>query len=93
MNPDAYALPVVGTLGNSGRDSLKLPNFFQFDVSLARSFNFRETQDVEFRLEAYNVLNSFRSGAMDTNLSSSRFGKIRTALEARQLQFAVKYNF
>ena len=93
LNPDAYALPVVGTLGNSGRDSLKLPNFFQFDVSLARSFNFRETQDVEFRLEAYNVLNSFRSGAMDTNLSSSRFGKIRTALEARQLQFAVKYNF
>ena len=93
LNPDAFGKPEVGTLGNMGRDALKLPNFFQFDVSLARIFNFRETQSVEVRVEAYNVLNSFRTGGINTDFSSSRFGKIRTALDPRQLQFALKYNF
>ena len=48
---------------------------------------------MEFRAEAYNVLNSFRPGAIDTNLSSANFGKIRNALDPRILQFALKYLF
>ena len=64
---------------------------------------FKEGHSLEFRAEAYNVLNSFRVGvppgsansaqAIDTNLSSSQFGKVRLALEPRILQFALKYLF
>jgi hypothetical protein len=93
LNPAAFAQPALGTLGNVGRAVLKLPPSWQFDLSLSRVFRFRESQSMEFRAEAYNVLNSFRSGAIDTNLSSAQFGKIRNALDPRILQFALKYLF
>jgi hypothetical protein len=103
LNPAAFAPPALGTLGNMGRATLRLPLAWQFDAAVARTFRFRESQSVEFRVEAYNVLNSFRAGVppgspnsaqiVDTNLSSSQFGKIRLSLEPRILQFALKYLF
>jgi hypothetical protein len=48
---------------------------------------------MEFRVEAFNVTNSFRTGAIDVFLRSANFGKIRNALEPRILQFALKYVF
>jgi hypothetical protein len=103
LNPAAFAPPALGTLGNLGRTTLELPAAWQFDVALARTFQVREAKTLEFRAEAYNVMNSFRVGipagspnsaqAIDTNLSSSQFGKVRLALEPRILQFALKYLF
>jgi Carboxypeptidase regulatory-like domain len=93
LNPAAFAQPALGTLGNLGRATLRLPTAWQFDVGLSRLFRFRETQSMEFRAEAYNLTNSFRAGAIDTNLSSANFGKIRNALDPRILQFAMKYLF
>jgi hypothetical protein len=103
LNPAAFAPPALGTLGNVGRATLDLPLAWQFDLALARSFHFRETRALEFRAEAYNVTNSFRPGvppgspnsalAIDTNLSSAQFGRVRLSLEPRILQFALKYLF
>jgi hypothetical protein len=93
LNPAAFGLPALGTLGNMGRATLKLQTSWQFDVALARTFRFKESQSMEFRAEAYNVLNSFRPGAINTNLSSSQFGLIRTSLDPRIMQFALKYVF
>ncbi len=93
LNPAAFGLPALGTLGNLGRATLRLPRTWQFDVALSRVFRFRETQSIEFRTEAFNVLNKFRTGAIDTNLSSAQFGKIRNALDLRIMQFALKYFF
>jgi hypothetical protein len=93
LNPVAFAQPAVGTLGNMGRTNLRLPTAWQFDVALARVFQFHERQSVEFRAEAYNVFNSFRAGTIDTNFSSANFGKIRSALDPRIMQFALKYLF
>jgi hypothetical protein len=76
-----------------GRVNLRLPLAWQFDMSVARTFNVREAQSIEFRAEAYNVLNSFRPGIINTSLSSAQFGLIRTALDPRILQFALKYLF
>ena len=45
------------------------------------------------QLKPFNVLNRFRSGNIDTNLSSAQFGKVRNALDPRILQFALKYLF
>jgi hypothetical protein len=93
INPAAFALPAVGTLGNLGRANVNLPTYWQFDASLARVFQVREGQNVELRFEAYNVLNSFRPGEIDLAFTSAQFGKIRTALDPRIMQFAVKYSF
>jgi Carboxypeptidase regulatory-like domain len=93
LNPAAFAMPALGTLGNMGRVNLRVPTAWQFDLSASRTFRFRENQSLEFRAEAYNVLNSFRPGVIDTNLLAANFGKIRTALDPRIMQFALKYLF
>jgi hypothetical protein len=93
LNPAAFGLPAFGTFGNMGRATLRLPTWWQFDMALARVFRLRETQSLEFRAEAYNVLNSFRTGPIDTNLSSAQFGRVRNALDPRIMQFALKYLF
>ena len=93
INPAAFGQPTLGTLGNLGRTNIELPVSWQFDAALSRIFRFREAQSLEFRVEAFNVLNSFRPGNIDLNLSSAQFGKIRTALDPRIMQFALKYLF
>jgi hypothetical protein len=93
LNPAAFGQPALGTLGNLGRTNMRLPLAWQFDVALARVFRFRETRSMEFRAELFNVLNRFRTGDIDMNLSSAQFGKIRNALDLRILQFALKYLF
>jgi hypothetical protein len=95
LNPAAFGQPDLGTLGNLGRVNIRLPNAWQWDMSVARTFRLRESQSVEFRAEAYNFLNAFRpaSDAINTSLSSAQFGKIRTASDPRILQFALKYLF
>jgi hypothetical protein len=93
LNPAAFALPAVGTLGNMGRSVVKLPYSWQFDMAISRVFQLRETQSLEFRAEAYNITNSFRPGNIITNLTSGQFGQIRTSLDPRITQFALKYLF
>ncbi len=93
LNPQGFALPDLGTLGNVGRNSIQGPSTWSFDLALSRSFNIRERQRIEFRAEAFNVTNSFRPGLPQTSLSNNTFGQIRTALDPRIMQFALKYVF
>jgi hypothetical protein len=54
---------------------------------------------VEFRAEAFNVLNSFRPGGnnggpvFDANLNSAQFGVMLKSQDPRIMQFAMKYVF
>ena len=93
LNPAAFALPDLGTLGNIGRNSIRGPETWSFDLALSRAFSFREDQRLEFRAEAFNVTNSFRPGNPNQVLSNNTFGVIRTSLDPRIMQFALKYVF
>jgi len=93
LNPAAFVLPDPGTLGNVGRNAIHGPGTWTFDMALSRSFSFRESQRMEFRLEAFNVTNTFRPGNPNVTLTNNTFGVIRTALDPRILQFALKYVF
>jgi hypothetical protein len=93
LNPNAFAIPALGTLGNMGRTSIEGLGTWSFDIALSRIFQVREGQRLEFRAEAYNVTNSFRPNNPSANLSQSTFGIIRNASDPRVLQFALKYLF
>jgi hypothetical protein len=93
LNSAAFAQPDTGTRGNVGRNTVQGPSTWGFDMGVSRAFNFRESQRFEFRAEAFNILNSFRPGNPNTTLSSNTFGIIRTALDPRIMQFALKYVF
>ena len=93
LNPAAFALPALGTLGNVGAGSLAGPGTWQFDTSLFRTFQVREKQRLEFRAEAFNVTNAFRMNDPTTNLNSNTFGQVISAKDPRIMQFALKYVF
>lgn len=93
LNPAAFALPALGTNGDMGRANVVGPGTWQLDMALSRILRLAATQGFELRAEAFNVTNSFRPGNPDTALRNATFGQIRTALEPRILQFAVKYFF
>ncbi len=93
LNPNAFAAPLPGTLGNLGHAAIRGPGTWQFDLALSRNFKVRETQRVEFRAEAFNVTNSFRMDTLDSNSTSNTFGQITAARDPRIMQFALKYIF
>ena len=93
LNPAAFVLPATGTYGNAGSGSIAGPGTWQFDMSLSRTFQFREAQRMEFRAEAFNVTNAFRMKDVSTNLNANTFGQVTSAYDPRIMQFALKYFF
>ncbi|MGH9720459.1 MAG: TonB-dependent receptor domain-containing protein, partial [Bryobacteraceae bacterium] len=66
------------------------PNFNE-NVSLGKSFAFGESRRVDFRWEAFNLLNRVRFGTGSASLDSQTFGVVNTqANDARQMQVALK---
>jgi hypothetical protein len=96
LNPSAFAQPALGTISNMSPNSIEGPGNWAFDLALSRNFTVREGQRLEFRGEAFNVLNSFIPGdptANFTNYSNNTFGQINFSRDARIMQFVLKYVF
>ena len=95
LNRAAFVSPAPGTVGTSVRNGIKGPSYWNgVNLGLRRLIRFSGTQNVELRIESFNLFNSFSWGNPTTNLSSGQFGRITLqAGEPRIMQFAVKYAF
>jgi len=92
----AYATPPTGTFGNSGRNSLTGPSYFDTDMSLVKNFPLlhRASSKVQFRADFFNLFNNVNFNSPNTSLSaSSSFGKITSSQNARQIQLALRLTF
>lgn len=58
FDTSVFQTPVLGTLGNSARNSLRAPGQKAVDMSLFKNFRFREQFNIQFRAEAYNLMSS-----------------------------------
>jgi hypothetical protein len=94
LNPRAFAQPDMGKIRNMSPNNIQGPGTWQFDMALSRTFQFNETQRVEFRGEAFNVTNSLIRDNPTTNYNTTNtFGQITSSLNARIMQFVLKYIF
>jgi hypothetical protein len=93
FNTDAFKANAIGTIGNAGRNIVVGPSAFLLDTALLRRFSLGEHQQIEARIEAFNILNHTRFGNPTTNIRSSTYGQIRSAAQPRIMQFAIKYHF
>lgn len=56
-NPSQFVAPRGLTFGDAGRNYLNNPGRVNFDVALLKHFKIRESAQLEFRAEAFNVFN------------------------------------
>jgi hypothetical protein len=103
FNPQAFMMPTVGTFGNVGRNSLRGPGLVDVDTSFFKNIKISERLNMQFRAEAFNILNHANYGYPNSILfsgNSSSFSSVDTAgattftsTSSRQLQFALKLMF
>jgi Carboxypeptidase regulatory-like domain len=97
--PTQGSATALNSIGNSTRYNPKLrlfPNLNE-NLSVTRTFPIRESVRLEFRAEAFNVMNRVRFGTGNTQLQSQSFGVLTGAASQintpRQMQFAAKLYF
>lgn len=93
LNPAAFTANPLGTFGDAGAYSLVGPHYFDIDLGVSRYFKVRESQRLEARFEAFNVLNHVNFNSPVASEQNAHFGQITSAADPRILQFAMKYDF
>ena len=91
-----FSLPTLGTLGNTRRRFFSGPGLENLDATVSREFSMRENRSVEFRVEAFNVVNHaqfFGPATVEGNISSGTFGQAVSAMSPRLMQIALRYRF
>ncbi|MGI8958487.1 MAG: carboxypeptidase regulatory-like domain-containing protein [Bryobacteraceae bacterium] len=69
-SPGAFAAPTGLTFGDAGRNLMRNPTRTNWDVGLFKHFPIKsETRAIEFRAEAFNVLNHTQWNGIDHNAS------------------------
>jgi hypothetical protein len=98
LNRAAFSVPLPYTFGNAGRfiPENRGPGRQNWDAALAKSFPIREKLRVDFRAEAFNLLNHANfigPSPPATGLGQPGFGTIVKTESARQMQLALSLNF
>jgi hypothetical protein len=93
FNTAAFALPGQYHFGTSGRNTVIGPGLANLDLSLRKKWSLRESQAVEFRVDAFNTLNHPNFNQPGRIFAAANFGVITSAQDAREFQFALKLIF
>jgi hypothetical protein len=95
FNAAAFSLPsYTQPFGSAGRNIVRGYPVYNLDFGLHKNFRlWSEASYVQFRAEAFNLLNQTNFSPPNGTFNSSSFGSITSTLPARQLQFALKLYF
>jgi hypothetical protein len=93
FNTSAFQKQTAGTFGNAGRNTINGPNYQDVDMSLTKRVVITERQNVELRVESFNLLNRANFNMPNRNFGTAQFGTITSAQDARVMQFGAKYYF
>jgi hypothetical protein len=93
LNPAAYGAPAAGSWGNVGRNSGRGPRTFTLDGSLQRSFPINPRVNLDFRLDATNLLNRVVYTAVETLINSPQFGLATNVGQMRTINARMSLRF
>ena len=93
LNINSFSLPAVGDFGNVGKGLLRGPNLMNVDAGFAKNIAVRERLQVQLRGEFFNLLNRANFNNPNSSVSGAGFGSIRSALDPRIGQLALKVLF
>jgi len=94
FNPTVFADNAVGTFGNSGKNILRGPRFFETDLGLMKTTQITERTSAQFRAEFFNAFNNVNFSRPHNDIRDPQVAQI-TGLDGkpRILQFALKLMF
>ena len=89
----AFVIPAQFTFGNSGRNVLEGPSYFNVDTGVLRNFQIREGMRLTYRWEMFNAFNRANFSAPNASIGNSTAGQISGTRAARVMQMALKLSF
>jgi hypothetical protein len=92
VNPAAYAPPAAGHWGTAGRNSVRGPAQFLLNAGISRTFP-RGRLNLDWRIDATNVLNRVTFASVNTIVGSPQFGLPDRANPMRKLQTSLRLRF
>ncbi len=96
LDPTAITIPTDASTpnGNCPRNVARAPGYADLDLGVHKLFplGFEKT-GLEFRAEAFNVLNRPNSQAPDSVATDAAYGIVSTYLPSREMQFALRLVF
>jgi hypothetical protein len=107
INRAAFSTPVSGSLGNAPRNFARGFDATQVNLTARRDFHLYEAVTLQFRAEAFNIMNHPNFGLVDPNYTDATFGQATQMLNqslgtvsslyqqggSRSMQFALKLKF
>jgi hypothetical protein len=103
FNTDAFLAPekmIPGQFGNAGRNILIGPGFSEWDVAAIKNFDFADRARIQFRAQAFNVVNHPSFTAIDTTVRfdsagkpAQTYGAVTGVGPARTLELGLKLIF
>jgi Carboxypeptidase regulatory-like domain/TonB-dependent Receptor Plug Domain len=107
FNPNDFAPNGIGTFGDTGKNTLRSPGYFNTDTAAIKNTKIGERISLQLRAEFFNVTNHPNFAAPANNLGSPAFGQIGGTLgsnayggptsygtsQPRIAQFGVKARF
>jgi hypothetical protein len=74
LNPGAFTVPPVLGQGTEGRNSIRGFPLLQMDIAVRRQFTLRENLNLQFRAEAFNLINHPNFGPPMNNMGICALG-------------------
>ncbi len=76
FNRDAFEPNAIGTFGDTAKNVLRGPRYFDADLAVVKNAKITERLSLEFRGEFFNAFNNVNFARPDGNLSDSGYGTI-----------------
>jgi hypothetical protein len=93
FNTNAFAHAATGQFGDVGRNTMDGPAFRQWDFSAIKTIPIRESMNLQFRTEIFNIFNNVNFELPNNDINSPGFGQIVAAQPGRIVQLALKFQF
>ena len=93
VNPAAFARADPFTFGNAGRNSLRGPGTKNLDLSLVKAVRFGGANQLQVRIETFNLLNWVNYDIPNRTALTPNFGKVFTAGPPRQIQLGLRFMY
>ncbi len=93
FDTDAFRQPEQFLFGNQGVNLVRADSRLSLNLSVLRDFPLRESIRLQFRAEAFNVLNHANFGLPGVTLNNADFGIINNARQPRQVQLGARLVF